>query len=84
MQKILYFVLRPFVLILRPLITETKKNVIRSGKLAEKVKKAAYGKESVLEQEYYYVKTQVENIVKIQYNNLGLKDKLKSKWIYNL
>jgi uncharacterized membrane protein len=52
--------------------------------IVDKLNKAAYGKGSVSEEDYTYVKTNIENIVKIQYNGLGLKEKIKFKLICNL
>ena len=53
-------------------------------KIANRIKKAAYSDELILDEDLNYIKTQVENIVKIQYNGLGLKDKIRFKLIYNL
>ncbi|MBE5934624.1 MAG: transglutaminase domain-containing protein [Lachnospiraceae bacterium] len=52
--------------------------------IAKCIKKAAYSNEEIVQEDYEYVKSQVENIVKIQYNELSLKEKIKFKLIYNL
>ena len=59
-----------------------KKEIL--DKIASNVKKVAYSNETISDEDYIYVKTQVENIVKIPYNELSLKDKIKFKYIYNL
>ena len=53
-------------------------------KIGGKINKAAYSGETILDEDVNYIKTQVENIVKIQYNGLSLRDKIKFKLIYNL
>jgi hypothetical protein len=52
--------------------------------IVTKLNEAAYGCGSASEEDYIYVKTNIENIVKIQYNGLGLKEKIKFKFICNL
>ena len=52
--------------------------------MSMKINKATYSNEDICEDELEYVKTNVENIIKIKYNNLSLKQKILFKYIYNL
>ena len=53
-------------------------------KMLNIIQKGIYSNEAILDEEYKYVKENIEKIVKMKYNCLGLKDKIRFRLIKNL